>query len=561
MKVDDDDYTNDGTVDIHNNKAKRRKTGTWKASRFIIGNNCAERLAYYGIKTNLVNYLGHFLNQSNVAASNNLTNWLGTGYITPIIGAFLADAYFGRYWTIAGLSIVSIFGMILVTLSASMTGLKPSCNGDTCQPTVVQSAVVFVALYMIALGNGGMKPCISSFGADQFDETDENERKKKSSFFNWQFLSMNIGILMASSVLVWVQTNVDWGWGFGIPAATMVIASVLFFSGSHIYRFKKLKGNPFTRSLQVIVSSCRKFNVKVSVDTSLLYETIDEESSTGESRKLNHTNDLKFLDKAAVVTQADDYVKGLVNPWRLCSVTQIEELKSILRLLPLILTSGIVFSTIFTQMNTMFVLQGNTMNPNIGPKFKIPSASLVLFNSLACVFWTPIYDMIIVPYMRKFTGNERGFTQLQRMGIGLVISTIAMVTAATVEMVRLKIVKNNNYYDVEHIPMSIVWQIPQYLLIGVSEVFTLVGQVEFFYDQAPDSMRSMCSALSKATFAYLSTLLVTFVEKHTTRNQKLGWIPDNLNRGHLDYFFWLLVIISLGNFGVYLFLAMRFKYK
>jgi len=72
-------------------------------------NECCERLAYYGMSTNLVNYMKEFLNQGNSAAANNVTNWSGTCYITPLLGAFIADAYFGRYKTIASFMIVYIF--------------------------------------------------------------------------------------------------------------------------------------------------------------------------------------------------------------------------------------------------------------------------------------------------------------------------------------------------------------------------------------------------------------------------------------------------------------------
>ncbi|KAK8692568.1 hypothetical protein V6N13_076025 [Hibiscus sabdariffa] len=219
---------------------------------------------------------------------------------------------------------------------------------------------------------------------------------------------------------------------------------------------------------------------------------------------------------------------------------------------------GTVFAAVFSQMNTTFVLQGNTMDQHMGPNFKIPSASLSLFNNLGVIFCAPFYDKISVPFARKFTGNERGFTTLQRIGIGLVLSIFAVLSAGILEVVRLRIVQKNNYYDLESIPMSIFWQVPGYFLVGCAEVFTFIGQIEFFYDQAPDAMRSLCSALSLTTVAlgnYLSTVLVTAVTKITTQDGKLGWIPDNLNMGHLDYFFWLLAILSLLNFIVYLWIA------
>ncbi|CAN1853587.1 Protein NRT1/ PTR FAMILY 8.1 [Linum perenne] len=536
----DDNYTSDGTVDIHGKPANKLKTGNWKACRFILGNEGCERLAYYGMSTNLVNFLQERLNMGNAKASTTVTNWSGTCYATPLIGAFLADAYLGRFKTIAIFVIVYICGMTLLTMSSAVPA------------TSSQTAVCFVALYLIALGTGGIKPCVSSFGADQFDENDESEKKKKSSFFNWFYFSINVGALVASSVLVWIQMNVGWDWGFGIPAVAMAIAIVFFFAGSKLYRLQKPGGSPLTRIFQVIVASFRKVNVKVPADKSLLYEVSDSESSIQGSRRLEHTDEFKFFDKAAVETRNED-AKGLSNPWRLCTVTQVEELKSIIRLLP-VWASGIIFSAVYSQMSTMFVLQGNTMDQHIGPNFKIPSASLSLFDTLSVLFWAPVYDRLIVPAARNYTGHEHGFTSLQRQGIGLVISTLAMVVAGILEVARLQMT----------IPMSIFWQVPQYFLVGCAEVFTFIGQMEFFYDQAPDAMRSLCSALSLTTVAlgnYLSTLLVTVVTKVTTKDGKLGWIPDNLNRGHLDYFYWLLAILSLVNFFVYLWIAKWYTYK
>ncbi|XP_076931780.1 protein NRT1/ PTR FAMILY 8.2-like [Bidens hawaiensis] len=562
--TDNNIYTNDGTVTLKNERAIKRKTGNWKACPFILGNECCERLAYYGMSTNLVNYLSDRLNQGNVRASTNVANWAGTCYATPLLGAFLADAYFGRYWTIASFSVIYFFGMTLLTLSASLKVLQPICDADAvCHPTSTQTTLTFAALYMIALGTGGIKPCVSSFGADQFDETDVRESKKKSSFFNWFYLSINIGALFAASVLVWVQMNVGWGWGFGVPAVAMGAAVVFFFSGSSLYRIQKATGSPFVSLFQVVIASFRKINVKVPKEKSLLYETIDTESQIVGSRKLEHTDKLRFFDKAAVETDSDRN-KATRNQWKLCTVTQVEELKCVIGLLP-VWASGIIFAAVYSQMSTMFVLQGNTMDQHIGPNFKIPSASLSLFDTLSVIFWAPVYERILIPVARRFTKHERGFTQLQRMGIGLVISLFSMMAAAGLEVVRLNYVREHNLYNEEEtIPITIFWQVPQYFLIGCAEVFTFIGQLEFFYDQAPYAMRSLCSALSLTTIAlgnYLSSVLVQVVAKVTTESGKPGWIADNLNEGHLDYFFGLLAILSFLNLLVYVFIAKSYTYK
>jgi peptide/histidine transporter 3/4 len=560
----EDVYSKDGTVDYLGNPANRKKTGTWKACPFILGNECCERLAYYGMSTNLVLYFKERLHQHSATASKNVSNWSGTCYITPLIGAFVADSYLGRYWTIASFSIIYVIGMTLLTLSASVSGIKPTCQGkENCHATDLQSVVCFIALYLIALGTGGIKPCVSSYGADQFDDDDENEKKHKSSFFNWFYFSINIGALIASSLLVWIQDNVGWGWGFGIPAVAMAIAVVSFFSGTKLYRNQKPGGSALTRISQVIVASIRKYRVKAPADKSLLYEIADTESAIQGSRKLDHTDELRFFDKAAVLGESDN-VKDSVNPWRLCTVTQVEELKSVLRLLP-VWATGIIFATVYGQMGTLFVLQGQTMNTHVGnSSFKIPPASLSIFDTLSVIFWVPVYDRIIVPIVRKFTGHKNGLTQLQRMGVGLFISIFAMVVAAFLELIRLRFVRRHNYYELEEIPMTIFWQVPQYFLIGCAEVFTFIGQLEFFYEQAPDAMRSLCSALSLLTVAlgqYLSSLLVTIVTNITTKNGSVGWIPDNLNYGHIDYFFWLLAVLSVLNLIVYVFVARLYTYK
>lgn len=427
----------------------------------------------------------------------------------------------------------------------------------------MQSTICFVALYLIALGTGGIKPCVSSFGADQFEDTDEVEKKHKSSFFNWFYFSINIGALIAASVLVWIQMNVGWGWGFGIPAVAMAIAVAFFFSGTRLYRNQKPGGSPLTRISQVLVASFRKCQVSIPADGSLLYETADAESAIKGSRKLEHTTDLRFFDKAAVQTESD-HTKGSVDPWRLCTVTQVEELKAIIRLLP-VWATGIIFATVYGQMGTLFVLQGLTMHTHLGKGgFEIPEASLSIFDTLSVLFWVPVYDRIIVPTARKFTGHKNGITQLQRMGIGLFISIFAMLSAGILELVRLRYVRRHDLYELTKIDMSIFWQVPQYFIIGCAEVFFFIGQLEFFYEQAPDAMRSLCSALQLTTVAlgsYLSTLLVTIVTNISTRHGKLGWIPDNLNHGHLHYFYWLLALLSVVNLAAFILVAKWYTYK
>ncbi|EPS59446.1 hypothetical protein M569_15359 [Genlisea aurea] len=558
--AENDLYTQDGTVDYLGNPAKKNETGSRRASLFVLVSKGLESLAFYGVSANLVVYVNERLGQPTSTASNNVTNWLGTCFVTPLLGGFVSDAYLGRYMTTTIFSTVYCSGMLLLALSASIEGLKPIChppNGSSssCRATETQTAVFFAALYLIAVGTGGIKPNVSSFGADQFDDSDETEKKnKRSSYFSWLFFSANAGAIVAESVLVWIQTSVNWEWGFGVPALALGISVASFFAGTRLYRHRKPGGSPVTRLGQVFVAALRKFKVEVPVDVKLLHET--SSSVRRGSTKLEHTNHFPFLDRAAVETTSDTSL----NPWRLCTVTQVEESKCFIRLLPVWITV-ITFATVCAQCNTLFVLQGLKMDARVGHSgFQVPSASLTIFNALGVLVFIPVYDKLVVPMVKKFTHLDTGLTQLQRIGIGLFISIVGMLYAGFLEFIRLEYNGRGNDED----PISIFWQVPQYFVIGIAEALTVVGLVELLYDQSPESMRSLCSALLPLTLGlgnYLSTASVSIANRVTSRGGRTGWIPNDLDYGHLDYFFYVLAGLSVSNLVGFVLVAKWYTYK
>jgi peptide/histidine transporter 3/4 len=241
----------------------------------------------------------------------------------------------------------------------------------------------------------------------------------------------------------------------------------------------------------------------------------------------------------------------------------VEELKILVRMFPVFATT-IIFNAVYAQNSSMFIEQGMVLDKQVG-SFKVPPASLSTFDVISVIIWVPLYDRVVIPIARKFTGREKGFSELQRIGIGLVMSIVAMLSAALVEMKRLEISMSEGLtHEKVAVPMSILWQIPQYFFVGAAEVFTNIGQLEFFYDQAPDAMRSLCSAFALVTVSagsYLSSIILTLVAYLTTQGGDPGWIPDNLNEGHLDRFFWLIAGISFVNLLLYIVCAMRYRYK
>ena len=259
-----------------------------------------------------------------------------------------------------------------------------------------------------------------------------------------------------------------------------------------------------------------------------------------------------------------DAMRKIKDPWRLCSLNQVEEVKLVFRLIPIWL-SCLMFSIVISQQQTHFTKQGSTMMRSIGPHFKIPPASLQAIVSLTIVITIPIYDRILVPWTRKFTGHPAGITSLQRIGIGLFLSILIMVVSALVEARRISIVKHNNLQENPKaiVPMKLWWLLPQYLLCGLADMFAFVGQQELFYDQMPESMRSLGAALYLNVFGvgcFLSSAVICVVQAISSSCGE-EWLGDNLNRAHLDDFYWVLAGLSALNLCVYVWVAKRFVYK
>ncbi|CAI0552420.1 unnamed protein product [Linum tenue] len=299
---------------------------------FIFANEATEKLAVVGFGTNMISYLTTQLHMPLTKAANTLTNFGGTASLTPLLGAFLADSYAGRFWTILAASLVYQVGMAGLTLSAILPSLRPPpCDGGgkICQQADTgQLAILYLSLALAAVGAGGIRPCVVAFGADQFDETDPKQAAKTWRYFNWYYFVMGASILLAVTVVVWVQDNVGWGWGLGIPTLAMFLSIVAFGFGYPMYRNLNPVGSPFTRLVQVSVAAWRKRKVGAVADPRELYrnEEIDGPISVGDV--------YRFLDKAAIVTEQD--AKDSPNLWRLNTVHRVEELKSLIRMGPIL---------------------------------------------------------------------------------------------------------------------------------------------------------------------------------------------------------------------------------
>lgn len=232
----------------------------------------------------------------------------------------------------------------------------------------------------------------------------------------------------------------------------------------------------------------------------------------------------------------------------------------VLGLLP-VWTMLLMFAVIFQQPATFFTRQGMTMKRNIGPKFKIPPAALQSAITISIILLMPLYDKLFIPFTRAFTRNENGVTVTQRMGIGMFLSVVAMVIAAFTEKKRLHIAaftekkrlhiaarQPGTPSEPETVAMSIFWLLPQYVLLGVSDIFTVVGMQEFFYGEVPADMKTLGIALYTSVFGvgnFFGSLIISLIEHFTSsRGKPHGWFSDDMREARLDKYYWLLALSS-----------------
>ncbi|KAF0901424.1 hypothetical protein E2562_000305, partial [Oryza meyeriana var. granulata] len=528
--------------------------------------------AFYGVAVDLVVFLRQVLHQENAEAANSVSKWMGTVYICSLFGAFLSDSCMGRYLTCIIFQFIFVVGLVLLSLSSWFLLVEPPGCGDgdglrqCAAPSRRGVAVFYLSIYMAAFGNGGYQPSVATFGADQFDDAHPGERRSKQAFFFLFYLALNVGSLFSNSVLAFVEDRGKWVVGFWVSTAAAALALALFLFGTPRYRHIRPAGNPLTRVAQVFVAAYRKRHIRPPPGDHL-HEVEGEASAIGGVGKLTHSDQLRFLDRAATATEEDYHAGNAKNPWRLCTVTQVEEAKCVLSMMPIWICT-ILYSVEFTQMSSMFVEQGAAMDTNILGLFKVPAASMSVFDVAGVLITLAFCHYVLVPVAARLTKNPRGVSELKRMGTGLVVALLGMVAAAIVEVHRLRSAAAP--LDHRHPgaggrrAMSVLWQVPQYALIGASEVFMYVGQLEFFNVQSPDGVKSLGSSLCMASISlgnYASMVIVSAINGVTSRRQSSGarWIPADLNRGHLDRFFITLAALSAVDLVVFVVFARLFK--
>lgn len=263
------------------------------------------------------------------------------------------------------------------------------------------------------------------------------------------------------------------------------------------------------------------------------------------------------MNRAALITNHDINLEGSnADPWKTCTVTQVEELKTVIKIFP-IWFSNIFLGTAIGIQSSLVVLQSLTMDRGIIHHFKIPAASILVFVLMSTAISLTVFDKFLMPACRKIFNLTP--SPLQRIGIGHILIIMSMGIAAVVETKRLSLAKTEKLLERSMVvPMSVFWLVPQLTITGIGNAFQFPGQVNLYYQEFPTSLKSMSTALNHLVVAisfFMSSALMDFVRKVTT------WLPNNINKGKLHNVYWVLVLIGLMNFFYYLTCASLYKYQ
>uniref|UniRef100_A0A3P9LCN5 Solute carrier family 15 member 1 n=1 Tax=Oryzias latipes TaxID=8090 RepID=A0A3P9LCN5_ORYLA len=363
---------------------------------FIVVNEFCERFSYYGMRAVLVLYFKYFLQWDDDLATSIYHTFVALCYLTPILGAIVADSWLGKFKTIIYLSIVYAIGQVAMAVSA-IHDITDSDRDGTPNNMTFHVVLSMVGLFLIALGTGGIKPCVAAFGGDQFDDHQEKQRR---TFFSVFYLCINGGSLLSTIITpilrgqtcgIYSQQKC-YALAFGVPAALMVVSLVVFIVGSGMYYKAKPEGN-----IMLSVCKCIGFAIK---------NRYRHRSKAYPKRK-------HWMDWAE-----EKYDRLL-----------IAQIKMVLKVLFLYIPLP-MFWTLFDQKGSRWTLQATTMDGNFG-QLVIQPDQMQTFNPILILTLVPIMESVVYPLIKKCGFN---FTPLKRMTVGMFLAALAFVCAGVVQL-------------------------------------------------------------------------------------------------------------------------------
>ncbi|XP_057808098.1 protein NRT1/ PTR FAMILY 5.5-like [Salvia miltiorrhiza] len=482
----------------------------------------------------------------------------GVVAILPLFLAFLVETLTGNYWMLllssfsysAGLGFLAMSTPpVLGRTMGTCREYKAECIGQG------QKVLFYTALPLIAFGMSGHLTSWNSFMAEQFVRVEGEDDDDERTFWKF-FYSIFATIVLTFVAVLGLPYIKPWSVRFGIPAICTLVATLLFFSGSCSYKYFKPPGSPLTKFFRVFAAAVSKLFCRIPRDPKELFELNHPQLYV-----IPHTKSLRCLDKAAIVRPTKPLEEQAQNLWRLCTVTEVEETKTILRMVP-VWTTFILCGVVNAIGFTYFVEQLDHLDHKVG-RLKLPSVALLWFFDQTQNQIAKLYAMLANRLARS--GSIK-FAPPLGIAVSMTLAILCCVTAAKVEARRLGVVRAHGLVEKPDatVPMSMFWLLPQFVLLGASTGIFNYSALCFFVDQAPASTRPYLPFMISAVFGVgiLGSVASVFVVgKVSERGGKRSWFQHDLNGSRMDKYYWTLAWLMAVNLGVFVVVAMLYRYK
>eukprot|EP01012_Entosiphon_sulcatum_P014251 TRINITY_DN1930_c0_g1_i1.p1 TRINITY_DN1930_c0_g1~~TRINITY_DN1930_c0_g1_i1.p1 ORF type:complete len:539 (-),score=67.71 TRINITY_DN1930_c0_g1_i1:114-1730(-) len=454
--------------------------GMPSTSIIILLSEACERFAYYGMKGILQFFLTERMDYSESNAISVVAGWTALCYFSPLLGGYLSDSYFGKFRIIVSFSIVYVIGLTLLSVASIP------------EPAIVW--MTFLALFCIGMGTGGIKPCVSSFGADQIELGPTSSADSIKTFFHGFYWCINFGSLFAYLAVPTVQKEIGFDIAFALPAVLLLIATILVVIMRTRYIHTPIKGSVLATVARVTRTALGSGPGPCAKCCRSDY--IDLDSGARQSH---------WLDSAEPV-----HGRELVN-----------DVKAVFRILPVFAVVPF-FWTLYDQASTTWVFQARQMKRYIG-SYEFSPAVTNVFNPLCILIMLPLFDRVVYPTLKRFGIPSRA---LDRMLVGMLITGLAFGLSGFIQLIVEKdfrwecnsdglIPGTGDKLCYEEDPtkggasayvlgartVPVYIQIPQILLITWAEILVSTTGLEFAYSQAPTTMKAAITALWLTTVA------------------------------------------------------------
>lgn len=439
-------------------------------SRYLFS---GERFAYFGFRAVLVLYFNRALEFDESQSIANYAFVTSLAYFSPIVGAVLADGRWGRYNTILYFGIVYIIGLAILTVAAFLTDLQ------------LKRAVSFVGLFFTCTGTGGIKPCVSAFGADQVgheliahtsEEDGDNpgltEAPDRSSqvqgFFAYFYFCINLGALTSISIIPVLRAHFGFRAAFLTPLVFMILAMTLFVSKrkEYVHHVPGQDGSS-------LVTTCRLtfwlFRRNLASSCPFLARCLPFLIPD----PLSHYSQLRNANEAETESPDND---ALVNQ-------QLEDAARALHVLPIMMMLPI-FWALYDQQSSVWTLQAQRMKLH-----GLQPEQLNVINPLQIMLFIPLFDKIIYPALRR---RHVDIDPLRRMSWGMLLTAVSFVTSGLVETAIQNSSKNS---------VDVLWQLPQITVLAIAEILLSVTGLEFAYATSPGRLKAFLMGVFLLTTA------------------------------------------------------------